>query len=79
LIGAEANDVERHTLIPAGLARRLQTGTLELIHHVGRGLLVALATGVAAGQRIVGERLHVPPPAFGGVVRFGGEKGAGQG
>src|SRR6266581_5273973 len=56
--------VEFHRLNVAVRARRLQTRVPELLCHVRRGFLVALASGVASFQLVIGQVLHVRPPAL---------------
>src|SRR6266571_4794803 len=60
----ELRRVEFHRLSVAVRARRLQPRVLELLCHVRRGFLVALASGVASFQFVIGQVLHVRPPAL---------------
>src|SRR5216683_2885350 len=60
----ELRRVEFHRLNVAVRARRLQPRILELLCHIRRGFLVALASGVASFQFVIGQILHVRPPAL---------------
>src|SRR6266705_3742089 len=60
----ELRHVEFHRLNVAIRAGRLQTRVLELLCHVRRGFLVALASGVASFQLVIGQVPHVRPPAL---------------
>src|SRR3989454_5438010 len=49
--------------IPRG-AGRLQTSVLEYLGDIGGGFAMPFAAGVPALELIVGQKLHVGPPAY---------------